>query len=169
MLTFCSGSVNIWWWKKRWCWGTWRVYEVLVARESVWNKILYDYFSDLNLLSKQFNLQRGNMHLADPKFAKYICPWGWLWLIDWSIVWLKKLLKGADTFLRTRQEISRVFWNPKFHNRVHKTPPALRILSQMNAVQDLPFHLRWWFSYYLPLTPTYSQVFLPPVFHTVTD
>lgn len=147
MLTFCSGSVNIWWWKKRWCWGTWRVYEVLVARESVWNKILYDYFSDLNLLSKQFNLQRGNMHLADPKFAKYICPWGWLWLIDWSIVWLKKLLKGADTFLRTRQEISRVFWNPKFHNRVHKSP----FRSHM-----YPFHRSIIWSSNTPSTHTYS-------------
>jgi hypothetical protein len=47
----------------------------------------------------------------------------------------------------TSQGIAHLLWYSKFHDRVHKVPSLVTILSQMNPVHTLPsyflsFHLR---------------------------
>ena len=45
----------------------------------------------------------------------------------------------ANRFAASK-EIPRILWKPKFHYRIHKYPPPLRILSQLNPVHNPTSH-----------------------------
>ena len=56
-------------------------------------------------------------------------------LTAWSRVLLEKL-----TGFAANQEISRILWNTKVHNRTHKRLPPVPILSQLQPVPTTPSH-----------------------------
>jgi hypothetical protein len=58
----------------------------------------------------------------------------------------------------TTAELPSILWNPKGHNRVHRSPPLVHILSQINPIHPIPFYLSK--IHFNIVTTTYVLVFL---------
>jgi hypothetical protein len=62
------------------------------------------------------------------------------------------------------QELPSILWNPKVHYRVHKSPPLVPILSQINPIY--PVISKVHFNIVHPATSCSSQWFFPSGFPT---
>ena len=87
----------------------------------------------------------------------------WHYLVSYPFTYLiTHSMEHSPTWERNRfsasQEIPRILWNPKVHYRIHKFPPPVRILSQINLAHAPTSHfLKIHLNIILPSNPGSSK------------
>jgi len=67
---------------------------------------------------------------------------------------IQQSLSWKANWSSASQEIPRILWNPKVHYRIHKCPPPVPILSQLDPVHTPTSHLlKTHLNITLPSTP----------------
>jgi hypothetical protein len=63
-----------------------------------------------------------------------------IWLFTYLLSELSPSWEAANC--ADTQELASILWKPKVHYRVHKSPPLIPILSQIDPVHTIPSYLR---------------------------
>jgi hypothetical protein len=107
------------------------------AHWTVWN------FRAAN--KKYFRTDHFSKYLASDMISekKYDMPSTEIWtshLLTYLLTYSMVQSRWKANRFAASQEIPRILWNPKVHYRIHKCPPPVSILSQLNPVHTPTSH-----------------------------